>query len=134
MKVVNLNKLSEPDKSDLISRITMAANSQNPTNTRDLRSVDKIQKILEQEFKNIGYQYIRRRGVRIKRTDKTIFMKDLAQAYESFYMDQPYTAYSRVYEEVFPKAILDGKEQENGYFKKRKIAVLEENQYISNTN
>ncbi len=121
LKVVNLSKIPEPDKFDLIGRITLAANSQNPTNTRDLRSVDRVQKTLEQKFKDIGYLYIRRRGIRIKKTEKTIFMKDLAQAYVPFYMDEPYTAYSRVnevfskndyYENVFPKTILGDKEEE----------------------
>lgn len=121
LKVVNLSKISESDKFDLIGRITLAANSQNPTNTRDLRSVDRIQKTLEEKFKDLGYQYIRRRGIRIRKTDKTVFMKDIAQAYVSLYMAQPYIAYSRVneifgkndyYEEVFPKTILDGRAEE----------------------
>lgn len=120
MKIINLSQIPEADKFELVRRITLAANSQNPTNTRDLRSVDGTQKKLEQKFKDIGYQYIRRRGIKIKKTDKTIFMKDLAQAYVSFYMDEPYTAYSRVneifgknayYETVFSEETFDKEEE-----------------------
>jgi hypothetical protein len=116
MKVVNLSRISETDKIDLVSRITLAANSQNPTNTRDLRGVDRIQKLLEQRFKEFGYSYIRRRGVGLKKGSKTILMKDIAQAYTAFYLDEPYTAYARVneifgkndyYERVFLKWMLD---------------------------
>lgn len=121
MKVINLNRIPETEKFDMVGRITLAANSQNPTNTRDLRAVDRIQKMLEEKLKNLGYQYIRRRGIRIRKTNKTIFMKDIAQAYVSFYLDEPFTAYSRVnevfgkndyYEQVFPKTILDGNDME----------------------
>lgn len=114
MKVINLGEVGEGDKIDLMGRITLAANSQNPTNTRDLRAVDKIQRMLEQKLHDQGYSYLRRRGIGTKKTDKTIRMKDVAQAYTSFYLDEPYTAYARVneifgkndyYEKIFPRRL-----------------------------
>jgi hypothetical protein len=141
MKVININKIPKEDKLDLIASITLAANSQNPTNTRDLRSVDKIQKYLERKFKDLGYQYIRRRGIRIKKTDKTIFMKDLAQAYTALFLEEPYMAYSRVndifgkneyYERVFPKDILEMEKNEVSKFFSKYIVANKLLQLIRN--
>jgi len=121
MKVINIEQIPEQDKVDLIAQITLAANSQNPTNTRDLRSVDKIQKMLEQRFRALGYTYIRRRGVRARKTAATIQMKEMAQAYTAFFLMKPNVAYARVneifgdnetYEQVFPKNLLDAADLE----------------------
>lgn len=46
---------------DIIQDITLAANSQNPVDFRDLKSNEEKQVLLEESAKNLGYEYKRKR-------------------------------------------------------------------------
>lgn len=48
---------------DLIQRITLATNSQNPVDLKDLRANDEVQKRLETDLEGLGYRYRRKRSV-----------------------------------------------------------------------
>lgn len=56
--LIRLYELSS-DTHDLITDITLATNSQNPVDLRDLRANDNIQKALEIDVKTLGYTYKR---------------------------------------------------------------------------
>lgn len=49
------------DDEDVVQDITYATNSQNPVDFRDLKSNDRIQKLLEQGAGDLGYVYKRKR-------------------------------------------------------------------------
>jgi DNA-binding transcriptional ArsR family regulator len=96
------------------AEITEASNTQTPTSTRDLRATDlvhsKIEDWLRTEF-DLGYVYKRgQRGI------NAVKMKDLAQAYVSFWREEPNISFSRprqifannsYYEDVFPPGRID---------------------------
>ncbi len=56
--LVRLYELSG-DAQDLITDVTLATNSQNPVDLRDLRANDNIQRALEIDVKNLGFTYKR---------------------------------------------------------------------------
>ncbi len=58
--LVRLYKLPK-DREDLIARITLATNSQNPVDLRDLHANDEVQKHLEIGLQGLGYQYLRKK-------------------------------------------------------------------------
>lgn len=78
----------------LAEMITESTNSQNPVNKRDLRSNDKVQKLIEDMLKNKGYFYQRKRNqcLEIIQKDKVIDNYDFAQRYLSFYLEKPMEA------------------------------------------
>jgi len=78
----------------LAEMITESTNSQNPVNKRDLRSNDKVQKLIEDMLKNKGYYYQRKRNqwLELIQKDKVIDNYDFAQRYLSFYLERPMEA------------------------------------------
>lgn len=58
--LVRLYEISEGDD-ELLTDITIATNSQNPVNLRDLRANESIQRDLEAAVKELGYVYKRKR-------------------------------------------------------------------------
>jgi len=91
-----LAKIVKTQNWEIAKNIARAANSQNPTNVRDLRSLDKVHKELEEIFNRFGFTYVYKRGIGLRRKSTILNMKDLAQAYVAFYLDKPYIAYGRV--------------------------------------
>lgn len=78
---------------DLAEKITESTNSQNPVNSRDLRSNDNIQRLLERSLLDRGYYYQRKRNQYIdKLQDKVIDNLLFAQIYYSFYLGKPHEA------------------------------------------
>ena len=59
--LVRLYELSNDSNQELIDQVTLATNSQNPVDLRDLKSNDEIQKSLELEIKDLGYTYKRKK-------------------------------------------------------------------------
>jgi len=57
--LVRLYELSGDNTQDLITDITLATNSQNPVDLRDLRANDYIQRAMEEDVKNLGFTYKR---------------------------------------------------------------------------
>jgi len=78
----------------LAELITESTNSQNPVNKRDLRSNDRIQKLIEDMVKDKGYYYQRKRNqwLELIQKDKIIDNYDFAQRYLSFYLERPMEA------------------------------------------
>jgi hypothetical protein len=78
---------------ELAAEITEASNTQTPTSSRDLRATDlihpKIGEWLQSEFNLI---YVYKRG---QRATNAVKMKDLAQAYITFWHDEPHISFSR---------------------------------------
>lgn len=80
-------------RADLSEQITESTNSQNPVNTRDLRSNDEIQKLLEKSLKDREFYYQRKRNqwLNVSR-DKIIDNFTFAQLFSSFYLKKPHEA------------------------------------------
>jgi|GEM_PF-2158672 len=103
-----LAKIVRTNNPDVGLKVARTANSQNPTNVRDLRSLDKIHEQLETIFGKFGLTYVYKRGIGVKGKYK-IKMKELAQSYVAFYLGKPHVSYSRVqtifsseyYDEIF---------------------------------
>jgi len=59
--LVRLYQLPSNENEDLVKRITLATNSQNPIDLRDLRSNDKKQLVLETDIEQLGFVYRRKK-------------------------------------------------------------------------
>jgi len=81
-----LAKIVRTQNWEIARNIARAANSQNPTNVRDLRSLDKVHKELEEIFSRFCFTYVYKRGIGLRRKSTIVNMKDLAQAYVAFYL------------------------------------------------
>ena len=79
---------------ELAEMITESTNSQNPVNKRDLRSNEKIQKLIEEMLEGRGYYYQRKRNQwsEISCKEKIIDNYDFAQRYLAFYLERPMEA------------------------------------------
>ena len=88
-------KIIKTKSSSIAAEIARTANSQNPTNVRDLRALDKLHQQLNNIFGKFGYTYIYKRGIGVKGKNK-VKMKELAQALVAFKFGEPHTAYARV--------------------------------------
>jgi hypothetical protein len=95
--------------------IIKASNTQSVVKNRDLISEDPIQKELEEQFRNMGYIYQRKRGATIDIVDNKKNIIDLeksAQAYMSLFLELPAEAknkkaeiYDDYYKEIFHNQI-----------------------------
>jgi len=113
--VAKVLKVSSTDV-DWAARITEASNTQTPTSTRDLRSRDVFHRWLEEWLDNeFGLSYIYKRGQRFPRDREKVEMKEIAQAYITFWSEKPHISFARpgqifsrndYYEEVFPHDVL----------------------------
>jgi hypothetical protein len=90
-----LAKIVNTKNSEIAFKVAKTANSQNPTNVRDLRSLDKVHELLKTIFDRYGLIYIYKRGIGVRRRN-TIKMKELAQSYVAFYLGKPHVSYARV--------------------------------------
>lgn len=92
--------------SDLISETT---NSQTPVETRDLKSNEKIQIKLEEQFSILSYYYERKKNqYEDKPKDKRLDAELLAQLFLAYYLDMPSEAkndkrkiFSKYYSQIF---------------------------------
>ncbi len=95
------------ENEDLVRRITVATNSQNPVDLRDLKANDERQKRLETDISQLGFTYRR------KRIDSTIKQTDItsgvaAEAILSVWRKRPHQAkffsrehFGKLYEIIF---------------------------------
>lgn len=96
------------------AELTESSNSQNSTSSRDIRATDiahpRLETWLKREF-DLAYVY--KRG---QRAPDAVRMKELAQAYVSFWRQEPNISFARAgqifkenlyYEDVFPPGKLD---------------------------
>lgn len=108
------SKIMKVDEKEIerAMELTRSSNTQTPASDIDLRSVD-IQHVRIADWFNKFFDilYIYKRGQHAKRGKELVKMKELAQAYQAFWMDSPNLAFSNVgkifsetdlYNEVFP--------------------------------
>lgn len=106
--LARLYKLSRDQFDDLIINITRATNSQTPVDLRDLRANDLIQKQLEQQLKQLGYIYKRKRDNLTNSYRDTIPSSVAAEAVLATWRCKPSEArfqskkhFSQFYDEIF---------------------------------
>lgn len=92
---------------ELINEITLATNSQNPVDLSDLRSNDSIQRVLETDIKQLGYNYRRKKDL-ISTNESIIPLSVAAQALYSIWKEKPHVAkfkrkelFGSLYDDVF---------------------------------
>jgi hypothetical protein len=90
--LVRLYELSGEGMESLITDVTIATNSQNPVDLRDLRANDDLQKRLETAVKELGYFYKRKKDNTISARDTTILSSVAAEAIYSVWKKKPYQA------------------------------------------
>jgi hypothetical protein len=108
-----LCRIYETNKEELSINIAEYTNSQNPVNTRDIRSNDFVQKKLEKELQALGYLYERKKGQHIgKPKAKRIDAEKAGQALFAFYTKMPAEAknnkkliFAEKYDDVFTDQI-----------------------------
>jgi hypothetical protein len=90
--LVRLYELSGDGMDALITDVTIATNSQNPVDLRDLRANDDLQKRLETAVAELSYTYRRKKDNTIFRRDTTILSSVAAEAIFSVWKKKPYQA------------------------------------------
>lgn len=83
--------VSDEDNESLVNEITLATNSQNPVDLGDLRSNDKIQKTLEFDINDLGFNYRRKKDL-TSSNDSVIPLSVAAQAIYAVWKEQPHLA------------------------------------------
>ncbi len=91
--LIRLYELSDSneDNESLINEITLATNSQNPVDLSDLRANDNIQRTLETDIKELGYNYRRKKDI-ASTSDSIIPLSVASQAIYSIWKDKPHVA------------------------------------------
>jgi hypothetical protein len=90
--LVRLYELSGEGMDSLITDVTIATNSQNPVDLRDLRANDDLQKRLEVAVKALGYTYKRKKDNTTSSRDATILSSVAAESVFSVWKRKPYQA------------------------------------------
>ena len=90
--LIRLYELSGDDMDSLITDITIATNSQNPVDLRDLRANDDLQKRLETAVADLGYTYKRKKNNTIPPRDTIILSSVAAESIYSVWKKKPYQA------------------------------------------
>jgi len=90
--LLRLYELSGDGIDSLITDITIATNSQNPVDLRDLRANDDLQKRLETAVSDIGYIYKRKKDNTGTSRDTTILSSVAAESIFSVWKKKPYQA------------------------------------------
>jgi len=109
--LVRLYELSTENNDDLITDVTIATNSQNPVDLRDLRSNDEMQRTLELDILELGYVYKRKKDTLT--TGDIIPSSVAAEAIYSIWCKKPHQAkYKR--NELFGKFYYDVFKNING--------------------
>lgn len=107
--LIRLYELSDSneDNESLINEITLATNSQNPVDLSDLRANDNIQRTLETDIKELGYNYRRKKDI-ASTIESTIPLSVAAQAIYSVWKSKPHVAkfkrkelFGSLYEDVY---------------------------------
>ena len=91
--LIRLYELSGEEGSDsLITDVTIATNSQNPVDLRDLRANDDLQKNLEIAISDLGFFYKRKKDTISSSSDKTILSSVAAESIYSIWKEKPFLA------------------------------------------
>ncbi len=96
------------DREGFVQNITYATNSQNPVDLRDLKSNDEIQKRLEEDVRNLGFVYRRKRTDSSSSRPEEISSGTAAEAILSVWRRKPHQAkffvrehFGKLYSEIF---------------------------------
>lgn len=105
--LVRLYELSSDEHEELLQDITIATNSQNPVDLRDLRANEEKQKNLEIAVEQLGYRYIRKRE-EANNSLEAIPSTVAAESIYSIWKKKPHVTkfrrnelFGRFYDEVF---------------------------------
>lgn len=146
--LVRLYELSDSneDNENLVNEITLATNSQNPVDLSNLRANDSIQRTLETDIKELGYNYRRKKDI-ASTTESIIPLSVAAQAVYSIWKSKPYVAkfkrkelFGSLYDDVYRPtpnaaqvviAVLIYRYCDN---QRRKTALIEEYPHIPYSN
>ena len=90
--LVRLYELAGDADSALATEITIATNSQNPVDLRDLRSTDGLQLRLETAIAELGYAYKRKKDSAFSAPEKTIPSAVAAEAIYAVWKRKPFQA------------------------------------------
>ncbi len=90
--LVRLYELSGEGTDSLITDVTVATNSQNPVDLRDLRANDDLQKRIETAVAELGYTYKRKKDNTLSPRDTTILSSVAAESVYSIWKKKPYQA------------------------------------------
>jgi hypothetical protein len=88
--LVRLYELSGEGTGSLITDVTIATNSQNPVDLRDLRANDDLQKRLETAVSELGYFYKRKKDNTISSRETTVLSSVAAESIFSVWKKKPY--------------------------------------------
>jgi len=109
--LVRLHQLPDENREELISRITLATNSQNPVDLRDLHSNDERQRQLETDIQLLGFTYLRQR-VRKRFTSQDITSAVAAEAVLAVWRRRPQQAkfqsqehFGGLYDQIFTDSL-----------------------------
>jgi hypothetical protein len=113
-EITILCKIYETDNPSFKSKIAEYTNSQNPVKDRDIRSIDLVQIKLEEEFRELGYFYERKKSQHENQDrDKKIDSEKLGQSLLAFSIEMPAEAkdkkriiFSDKYDEIFNDNLL----------------------------
>ncbi len=116
-------------KEDLLPKIILSTNNQTKVTSRDLRSNDEIQRILEKEIKGYGYFYeARSKKYKNKPAQKRVDAIKAAQAYYATKFKNPAPAknkkaklFSDYYDEIFNDQEVSGRELLDAFLLHEKI-------------
>jgi hypothetical protein len=108
-----LIRIYETKTKDISADIAESTNSQTPINTRDLRSNDEVQKILEESFRDLGLYYERKAKQHASQTkNKRIDALAAGQAFLAYHLGLPEVAkkersrvFSDLYDNIFNEDI-----------------------------
>lgn len=96
------------ERENFVQNITYATNSQNPVDLRDLRSNDDIQRRLETDVQQLGFQYRRKRTDNVSTRSDDITSGTAAEAILAVIKKKPHQAkflarehFGRLYGEIF---------------------------------
>lgn len=105
--LLRLYELAEEDSDLIISKITLATNSQNPVNLMDLKANEQIQQKLELDIKELGYNYKRKRDFSTPSIN-SIPMSVAAEAVFTIWRKKPHITkfnkkelFNKFYNEIF---------------------------------
>lgn len=100
------------DREGFVQNITYATNSQNPVDLRDLKSNDEIQKRLEEDVRNLGFVYRRKRTESVASRPEEISSGTAAEAILSVWRRKPHQAkffarehFGKLYAEIFDETL-----------------------------
>jgi hypothetical protein len=106
--LIRLYELAGDGNDALVTDVTIATNSQNPVDLRDLRANDDLQIRLEAAISGLGYSYKRKKDNTFSSPEKTVLFSVAAESIYSIWKRKPFQArfkktelFGAFYDDVF---------------------------------